>query len=95
MATKLDTTTATNLEGQALQIAFQMNELEKANVDAAGNQRTNNIQIAPDTETGTFVVTMTFQTDSTIAPDGVTITPQDYLFDTKELADAAEAAAAS
>lgn len=95
MATKLDTTTATTLEGQALQIAFKMNELEKANVDAGGNQRTDNIQIAPNTETGAFVVTLTFQTDSVIAPDGVTITPQGYLFDTKELADAAEAAAAA
>lgn len=82
MANILDTSTATTLEGQGLQVLYHMNELEKANVDATGTAITDNIQIVPNGETGAVVITITFQTDTVIAPNGVTVTPNVFLVDT-------------
>lgn len=79
MAAKLDTDTATNIEEQFLQIAYHMNNLENANVDGDGAALTDNIQIVPDNEARTTVVTVTLTIDSSVSGTGILSTPQEFL----------------
>lgn len=81
MATKLDTATATTLESQAAQILYHMNNLENANVDADGAVVTDNVQIAPDEETGLTVFTLTLQMGNEISANGILTTPATFLVD--------------
>ncbi len=79
MAALVDLSVATTAEGQLWQLCNAFSELERANVDADGNQLTDNITISPDPENGTATVNINIPLTVTTTADGVAYTATAFL----------------